>query len=156
MILQEAIKDKQRILFVGDNSSKLVSLTSSILNKIGKSHDTISKDSETLSDAPLILIDESYLSSIDHHILVIGESENLDLIKKLSDKTPKAGSIVFNDEVKEIKKICKIERVDVIQLPYFPSKEKFEVNANELSAIKSLLTRLRVPEKDFFNTLEFL
>jgi len=156
MTLQEAIKDKQRILFIGDNKSEMMSLTSSILNKICKLHDVVTKDDDKISNAPLVLIDHAYQDSVDHHILVIGETLNINLIEELCNKTPKAGSIVYNKEVKEIKKICDTERVDVIQLPYAPSKEKFDKNKTELSAIKSLVTRLRVPEQDFFKTLESL
>lgn len=149
--LSEEITHKQRILFYGSNAQSLINLSSKILTFIKKDHDVILEAKHDLSEAPLVLI-ENQIGSYEHHILVVGELDGkLNDLESLADKTPKAGSIVFNEKDKEIAKICKKERVDVVKLPFKPEKGNENI---ELLVVKAVLSRLRVPESDFSKAIE--
>jgi hypothetical protein len=149
--LSYEIQDKQRILFFGENARGMVNMSSKLLEHIHKAHDIITMDTHRLSKAPVVLI-ENHEHDLDHHILVVGtlNDEQKNKLEMLADRTPKAGSIVFNANDQEVNRICSKNRADVHQLPY---AQDSNLDKDEMRAIKSLLTRLRVPEKDFNDSL---
>lgn len=149
-----------------------------------------------LSDAPMIIIEgDEYLSSrIDetpkalryqHHIGVISgvawdhinvfktEEEYVEQFRKFADATPKAGSLVYNEEDVTTNEIGDQDRLDVIKLPYkaLPSTVKNgntyletkegEVAVNvfgnhnllNMSAAKEVVSRLSVNETEFYEAI---
>jgi UDP-N-acetylmuramate: L-alanyl-gamma-D-glutamyl-meso-diaminopimelate ligase len=150
-----------------------------------------------LSDAPLVIIEgDEYLSSrIDetpkflryqHHIGIISgiawdhinvfktEEEYIKQFRAFADKTPKAGSLVYNEEDVLAKELGTKEGMDINQLPYktlphtikngityLESKEgEVEVkvfgkhNLANMAAAKEVLIRLSVNEAEFFEAIK--
>ena len=149
-----------------------------------------------LSDAPMIIIEgDEYLSSrIDetpkflkyqHHIGVISgiawdhinvfktENDYIEQFNKFADATPKAGSLVFNEEDNLSKEIGSKEILDVVQLPYkaLPSVIKNGItyletkngevpvnvfgnhNLLNMAASKEVVSRLSVNENEFYEAI---
>jgi len=150
-----------------------------------------------LSDAPIIIIEgDEYLSSrIDptpkflryqHHIGVISgiawdhinvfktEEDYIKQFKKFVLNTPKAGSLIYNDEDEIVKELGSTEGLDINYLPfttlehsikngitYLKTKEgeiKVNVfgkhNLSNMAAAKEVLIRLGVNEKEFFEAIQ--
>ncbi|MCF6359992.1 MAG: Mur ligase domain-containing protein [Cyclobacteriaceae bacterium] len=150
-----------------------------------------------LSDAPVIIIEgDEYLSSrIDptpkflryqHHIGVISgiawdhvnvfktEADYIEQFRKFVISTPKAGSLIYNDEDSIAKELGSIEGLDINYLPfltldhtikdgitYLISKNddiKLKVfgkhNISNLAAAKEVLIRLGVNEEEFFEAIQ--
>ncbi len=149
-----------------------------------------------LSDAPIIIVEgDEYLSSrIDptpkflryqHHIGAISgiawdhinvfktEDDYVEQFRKFVISTPKAGSLVYNDEDEKTKKLGSIEGLDINYLPfttlehlikegitYLKTKEgdiKVNVfgkhNLSNMAAAKEVLIRLGINEQDFFKAI---
>lgn len=150
-----------------------------------------------LSDAPLIIIEgDEYLSSrIDetpkflrykHHIGVISgiawdhinvfesEDDYDEQFRKFVVSTPKAGSLVYNDEDYKVKKLGSIEGLDINYLPFSTLEHsirngvtylktsngevKINVfgkhNLSNMAAAKEVLVRLSVNEEDFYSAIQ--
>lgn len=154
---EDSIAHKQRIIFLGQDAKAIIGLTSKIFKTFDKEHDVIYSDSSSLSDAPMVLIENQW-SKIEHHILVVGNisDEEIALLDTIADKTPKAGAIVFPIANKKIKKICSTDRPDVIQLPYKKEKPVGDYTAEQVAGARALLTRLRVQKNQFDNALASL
>ncbi len=150
-----------------------------------------------LSDAPIIVIEgDEYLSSrIDptpkflryqHHIGIISgiawdhinvfktEADYDEQFRKFVMSTPKAGSLVYNDEDKKVKKLGSIEGLDINYLPFSTlehsikngvtylktSNGELEIkvfgkhNLSNMAAAKEALARLGVNEDEFFEAIK--
>jgi len=150
-----------------------------------------------LSDDPIIIIEgDEYLSSrIDptpkflryqHHIGIISgiawdhinvfktEEDYIEQFKKFVISTPKAGSLVYNEEDNKTKELGTIEGLDINYLPfrtldhtikegvtYLKTKEgdvKINVfgkhNLSNMAAAKEALIRLSVSEEEFFEAIQ--
>ncbi len=150
-----------------------------------------------LSDAPSIIIEgDEYLSSrIDptpkflwykHHIGVISgiawdhinvfktEEEYINEFRKFADATPKAGSLVYNEEDEVANKLGTKEGIDILHLPfktlphtikngitYLETKNgEVEVkvfgkhNLSNMAAAKEVLARLSVNEAEFYEAIK--
>lgn len=150
-----------------------------------------------LSDAPVIVIEgDEYLSSrIDptpkflryhHHIGIISgiawdhinvfktEADYVEQFKKFVISTPKAGSLVYNDEDSKAKELGATEGLDINYLPfstlehsirngttYLKTKTgEIEVNVFgkhnllNMAAAKEVLFRLSINEEDFYEAIQ--
>ncbi|MFY0652535.1 MAG: peptidoglycan synthetase [Cyclobacteriaceae bacterium] len=150
-----------------------------------------------LSDAPVMIIegDEYLTSPIDrvpkflkyhHHIALISGiawdhinvyptlDSYVEQFELLADATPKAGSLVYNEEDDLTSVICKKERVDVKTLPYSTPKykvkngryvvksgdEKTSVkvfgkhNMQNLNGARVLLNRIGISDRQFFEAIK--
>lgn len=150
-----------------------------------------------LSDAPIIVVEgDEYLSSrIDptpkflryqHHIGVISgiawdhinvfktEEDYVEQFRKFVFSTPKAGSLVYNDDDEKAKKLGSIEGLDINYLPFSTldhtikegitylktnnSEVKINVfgahNLSNMAAAKEVLNRLGVNEDGFFEAIQ--
>ncbi len=150
-----------------------------------------------LSDAPIIIIegDEYFSSRIDltpkflryqHHIGIISgiawdhinvfktEADYDEQFRKFVISTPKAGSLVYNDEDKKAKKLGSIEGLDINYLSFSTlehsirdgvtylktanSEVKIKVfgkhNLSNMAAAKEALTRLSINENEFFEAIQ--
>jgi len=150
-----------------------------------------------LSDAPIIIIEgDEYLSSrIDltpkflryqHHIAIISgiawdhinvfktEGDYIEQFRKFAISTPKAGSLVYNEEDNKAKELGTIEGLDINYLPfktldhtikdgvtYLKTKEGDVAinvfgkhNLSNMAAAKEALIRLSVNEEEFFKAIQ--
>ncbi len=156
--MKEEVRDKQRVVFMGDDAKQTLGLASKILNRVNKEHDVILADSENhIGNAPMVLIENSY-NIYEHHILVVGDINNsaLNILESVADKTPKAGSIVFSSEKKEVSKICSRKRKDVFQIKYKEEESVHSYSGSQIAAIRALFNRIGIPEKQFSNALQSL
>ncbi|MCF6352722.1 MAG: Mur ligase domain-containing protein [Cyclobacteriaceae bacterium] len=150
-----------------------------------------------LSDAPIIIIEgDEYLSSrIDptpkflryqHHIGVISgiawdhinvfktEADYVEQFRKFVVSTPKAGSLVYNEEDVKTKELGAIEGLDINYLPFTTLEhsikngityvktngEEVKVtvfgkhNLSNMAAAKETLVRLGINEKEFLDAIQ--
>ena len=155
------------------------------------------QDTIKLSDAPIIIVegDEYMTSPIDrvpkflkynHHIALISGiawdhinvyptlESYVEQFELLADSTPKAGSLIFNEEDDLTSVICKKERADVKALPYTTPKykskngkfvlktddEKIALkifgrhNMQNLSGAKTVLQRIGISSKQFYDAIQ--
>lgn len=150
-----------------------------------------------LSDAPIIIIEgDEYLSSrIDptpkflryqHHIGIISgiawdhvnvfktEADYVDQFRKFVVSTPKAGSLIYNDEDDKAKELGATEGLDINYLPFSTLEHsirngstylktntgEIEVNVigkhnlSNMAAAKEVLARLSVNDTEFFEAIK--
>lgn len=150
-----------------------------------------------LSNAPIIIIEgDEYFTSptdpqpkflnYDHHIALISgtswdhmnvyptEDDYLKQFQLLADQTPKAGTMIYNEEDKVAKKVCSKEEVDILKLPY--KTPKYEVkdsifylkddkkkyalkvfgkhNLQNMMGAKALLDRIGINESMFYEAIQ--
>ena len=150
-----------------------------------------------LSDAPIIVIEgDEYLSSrIDptpkflryqHHIGIISgiawdhvnvfktEADYVEQFRKFVVSTPKAGSLIYNDEDTQAKELGSTEGLDINYLPFSTLEHSIKngltylkTNTGEvevkvfgkhnllnMAAAKEVLIRLSINEEDFFEAIQ--
>jgi UDP-N-acetylmuramate: L-alanyl-gamma-D-glutamyl-meso-diaminopimelate ligase len=190
----QQIKHKQRIIIIGnEGTEEITRIAAHVLREIGKPFDYLFVNGEKqISHAPIILIQgddhmkgkikEADFLAYQHHIAVIHHivepypSEYAsfeDYVKQyewVADRTPKAGSVIFNQEDDVALVIGKQEREDVKMIEYqsLPGKkteEGFQIKNGPLvasrhenfpahaSAVKELLKRLSVSEEVFLKSI---
>ncbi|MEL6558206.1 MAG: hypothetical protein AAFQ94_08485 [Bacteroidota bacterium] len=183
------LDDKQRIIISGsEGKEEVFKIVSKVLNKLNKPFNAFKAGEETpenISRAPIaiILCEADDLFSYNHHIALItnlidNQTDDFERyvrnFEKMVDNTPKAGSVIFNEDDNISAVICKKERADVSPFGFSApaikhnndesifAVEKEEIilkNLDEADAVYviaayALLKRLRILEKDFINALE--
>ena len=147
---QKMINNKQRVIIVCPNARHLIL---SIINKLEKMniyYDYILENEQKITDAPVIFIENQY-NSYKHHILVLGNINNIDAeeIKSLADKTPKAGTIIYNKQNKNhVAFIKSFKKKDVQILSY---TETTSNNIKDKSIESVLLERFGVQASSIKN-----
>jgi len=185
--------------------SSITALAMHVLNQLNKKFDyLIGAEVEgfsltvSLSDAPIIIIEgDEYLASkldpvakflkYDHHIGLISgiawDHKNVfpsfedytQQFEQFADKTPKAGSIIYNEKDLLAKKIGEKEREDVRKVPYgvhdavikngvtyLKTKDYGEVkisvfgdhNLENIGAVLALVKLLGIEEKAFYQAVQ--
>lgn len=139
----EEIRDKQRILVIGnEGTEEIIKISSHILDSINKPYDVIYANGQSrLTDAPVVLIQgtdnfntsasEAEFLQYRHHIVVIHHiiDENLpkeytsleDYVAQyetLAKRTPKGGSLLYNKEDDVVTVIGSQDYEDVILKEY--------------------------------------
>ncbi|QCK15965.1 UDP-N-acetylmuramate--L-alanine ligase [Mangrovivirga cuniculi] len=181
----------------------ITSMIMHVLNKLGKPFDYLVGAKVDgfdlmvkLSDAPLIIIegDEYSTSALDntpkflhyhHHIALISgiEWDHVNIypdrdnyvaqFDKLADQTPKAGSLVFNEDDNLVSVIGNKEREDVVRVPYttpdhyvkdgktYLKTEFGDIelgvfgihNLQNIAGAKAVLSRISVQDKEFYDAI---
>lgn len=138
----EEIRDKQRILVIGnEGTEEIIKITSHILKTINKPHDIIFSNGESqLTDAPVVLIQgndkinsgsEADFLKYKHHIVLIHHIIDSNLPEEyasleeyvaeyetLAKRTPKGGSLIYNKEDDIVTVIGSQDYEDVILKEY--------------------------------------
>eukprot|EP01132_Coremiostelium_polycephalum_P000340 gene340-432_t len=161
-IYQHLIKDKQRMVVVGDQQATdlIFSMVRHVMQVCKRPLDYIATMAGLdvavqLSHAPLVLIQadtapvatfENTLSALAYHphialIHGIGPEDSSDEVRKkeyisginrIADALPKAGSLVYHAEIKTIQQVGEKERVDVKSIPYRTHEAKQQEGKNYL------------------------
>ena len=139
---QKMINNKQRVIIVCPNARHLILSIINILEKMNIYYDYILENEQKITDAPVIFIENQY-NSYKHHILVLGNINNIDAeeIKNLADKTPKAGTIIYNKQNKNHAAFKSFKKKDVQILSY---TETTSNNIKDKSIESVLLERFGV------------
>lgn len=183
------LDDKQRIIISGtEGKEKVFAIICKVLTKLNKPFNAFKAGEETsgnINRAPIaiILCEADDLFTYNHHIALITnliEDQVDDFeryvrnFEKMVDNTPKAGSVIYNEDDNISAVICKKERADVSSFGFSAPAIKhnndesiFAVDKEEIilrdfddadavyvNAAYNLLKRLRILEKDFINALE--
>lgn len=138
----EEIRDKQRILVIGnEGTEEIIKITSHILKTINKPYDVIFSNGESqLTDAPVVLIQgndkinsgsEADFLKYKHHIVLIHHIIDSNLpedyasleeyvaeYETLAKRTPKGGSLIYNKEDDIVTVIGSQDYEDVILKEY--------------------------------------
>jgi UDP-N-acetylmuramate: L-alanyl-gamma-D-glutamyl-meso-diaminopimelate ligase len=131
--------DKQRIVVVGQSSSRITEIILFVLNHAKRKFDYSASGKEKFSEAPMIIIEpekgSNTFSEYNHHILVISElsQEQKPVVSRLANATPKSGTIIYDDTNPAAREIAKVERADVFLNPY--ATAKYEVSSGKLTLI---------------------
>ncbi|MDH5607866.1 MAG: hypothetical protein OEY56_00175 [Cyclobacteriaceae bacterium] len=192
----EKIQDKQRIVIIGNEGTlEITRLAAHVLSFIKKPFDyAFISGEQQLSDAPVILIQgddhipegsqQANFHACRHHIAVIHHIEEIypneylsfdDYIAQyeaLGDKTPKGGTIIYNQEDNLATVIsAQKDREDVILIEYesltaTPTANGFTINngpdittpntnfPSHAGAALTLLRRLGVTEAQFYEAIK--
>lgn len=169
--------DKQRIVVVGQSSSRITAMIIHVLTYLKRHFDFSTPSRERISDAAVIVIEPSKgsnnYSDYNHHILIISEllADDKPVISKLANATPKSGIIIYDDTNPFAREIAKVERADVFLNPYATAKqeivggkvtlisgnnEKFPIQLSStddiknVSAAKDLLKKIGVSSTQFY------
>lgn len=172
--------DKQRIVVVGQSSSRITEMILFVLNYFKRKFDYSTPSQEKISEAAVVLIEppkgsDNY-SGYNHHILIISQLSENDRpgISKLANATPKSGTIIYDDTNPFAREIAKVERADVFLNPYATAKheissgkitlisggnEKFPVQVSStddlknISAAKELLKKIGISSAQFYKAI---
>lgn len=183
------LEDKQRIIISGtEGKEEVFNLVNKVLKKLDKpfvafragEHNDTEIDREPVA---IILCEVDDLPDYHHHIALITNIKDKGMedferyvrnFEKMVDNTPKAGSVIYNEDDNISAVICKKERTDVSAFGFSAPAIKhnndetiFAVDKEEIilkdfddshalyvNAAYALLKRLTVQEKDFINSLE--
>ncbi|MBS1486291.1 MAG: hypothetical protein JST43_01785 [Bacteroidetes bacterium] len=172
--------DKQRILVLGKNRSRIVQLTLFVLKFNHKKYSCYTPKTVQQEDAPFIIIEpeetNDLLEGYQHHVLVLsGLSVNEKTIcSKLADLTPKSGAIIYDEKDPVSSEIAKIQRTDVSTHPYTvlkhelkqgkavlisSSNEKIETgfatteDLKNMSAVKELVKKIGISSGQFYRAM---
>ena len=183
------LEDKQRIIISGtEGKEQVFNLVNKVLTKLGKPFKAFKAEEENNIETGrepvvVILCEESDLLSYEHHIALItnikdDQIEDFDRyvrnFEKMVDSTPKAGSVIYNEDDNISAVICKKERADVgafgfstpaikhnnDEVIFAIDKEEIiltdfdDADAIYVIAAYTLLKGLTVQEKDFINVLK--
>ncbi len=203
-IYLQSVNKQRIVITGSHGKSTITAMIMHVLNKLDRPFDyAIGAEVEgfdtmvRLTDAPVIIIegDEYHTSPEEstpkfmhyhHHIGLISgiewdhvnvfptEEGYVNEFKKFADATPKAGSLVYNEEDDRVKAICSQERDDVLTLAY--STPKFEVKDNttvlsrlegdvpleifgrhnllNMMGAKTVLNRIGVQDNDFYQAIQ--
>ena len=172
--------DKQRIVVVGQSSSRITEMILFVLNHFKRKFDYSTPSQENISTASVIIIEpengiKNYLE-YNHHILIISQlsPDEKDVIFKLANATPKSGTIIYDDTSPLAREIAKVERTDVFLNPYATAKhelsdgkvtlisggnEKFSIHLSStddlknVSAAKELLKKIGISSAQFYKAI---
>ncbi|MGB3467999.1 MAG: hypothetical protein WBA74_22125, partial [Cyclobacteriaceae bacterium] len=183
------LEDKQRIIISGtEGKEEVFNLVNKVLKKLKKpfvsfkagQHDSTEIGSEPVA---IILCEVDDLPDYHHHIALITNIKDKGIrdfdryvrnFEKMVDNTPKAGSVIYNEDDNISAVICKKERPDVGAFGFSAPAIKhnndetiFAVDKDEIilrdfddskalyvNAAYALLKRLTIQENDFINVLE--
>lgn len=133
--------DKQRIIVVGAQQSRIVQFILFVLDHNRRKFDFSTPSKEQFSDASVVVFEPASTSSelleFHHHILIISSLSTSDkaFINTLANATPKSGTIIYNETDPTAKEIGKAERVDVSSSAY--SIPKHEMVNGKVTLISS-------------------
>jgi len=138
-IYQQSI-DQQRILVLGKNRTRIAQIILFVLKYNNRKYSVSTPVVEKLEDSPIIIIepgDTNTLLDYQHHILIFSELPVADklLYTTLADKTPKSGSIIYDEADPVSSEIAKKQRPDVAVSGY--SALKSELQQNKVVLISS-------------------
>jgi UDP-N-acetylmuramate: L-alanyl-gamma-D-glutamyl-meso-diaminopimelate ligase len=175
-------KDKQRIVVLGKDASKITSLIYHILKKYNKHFDFFSaggREPLSVSEAPSILIQEKKdpdmsVLGYQHHIGIISDipASSEPAIRAFADATPKGGILIWGQTVTALSSDNK-ERPGITSIPFQPyqhelkngqlllissTHEEFVVGfpadfLSSVSAAKETVKRLGVTSGQFYKAL---
>ncbi len=172
--------DKQRIVVVGQSSSRIAEMILFVLNHFKRKFDYSTPTREKISEAAIIIIEPEKGSNnrleYNHHILIISQlsAEEQTATSKLANATPKSGTIIYDDTNPFAREIAKVERADVFLNPYASSKheisngkvtligstnEKFPIHLSSaddlknVSAAKELLRKIGISSSQFYKAI---
>lgn len=173
--------DKQRIVVVGQSSTRITEMILFVLTHFKRKFDFSTPTKEKISEAAIIIIVEpergsNNYSEYNHHILIISQlsTEEKPVISKLANATPKSGTIIYDDTNPLAREIAKVERADVFLNPYATAKheisdgkitlissgnEKFSTHLSStddlknVSAAKELLKKIGISSAQFYKAI---
>lgn len=165
----EIIRDKQRILLVGDSGvQEIKELSKKVLSLLGKPVGFLDESTtEGSLQAPVVFSSYNLQSEeksdplwFKHHIILLcfeAGSPNLEannhLLKSLVESTPKGGTIVYNETPGLISLVNnQKDREDVRLFTYEPLGDENSSLTN--GATKELLNRIGVQESQFTESLK--
>jgi UDP-N-acetylmuramate: L-alanyl-gamma-D-glutamyl-meso-diaminopimelate ligase len=140
--------DKQRIVVVGQSSTRITEMILFVLNHFKRKFDYSTPAKEKISDAAVIIVepqkDSNNYSEYNHHILIISELSAKDkpIISELANTTPKGGVIIYDDTNAIAREIAKVERVDVSLNPY--ATPKHEISHGKVTLISGTNERFGI------------
>ncbi len=161
--------DKQRIVIVGKNKSKIAQLVLFVLEQCHHKFDCSTTTREKFTTAPIIIIESDLptvsLLEYNHHILVISAlatSEKSDL-GMLASATPKCGMIIFDESDSVAKGISKMERTDVFTVPYsvvkpsatekVPASLSSPEDLKNAGAVFELVKKIGISSEQFYKAI---
>src|SRR5579859_6536978 len=124
--------DKQRIVVVGQSSSRIVAMIMFVLNHYKRKFDFSTPNGENLSGAIVLIAEPDHRSNnhlgYHHHILVISQlSENDEAAtRQLANMTPKSGTIIYDETDALAREIGKMDRPDVTASPFIPAPHEIQ------------------------------
>ncbi len=131
--------DKQRIVVVGQSSSRITEMILFVLNHFKRKFDYSTPTIEKISEAAVIIIEpkkgSNNYSEYNHHILIISQlsAEEKSIIAQLANTTPKSGTIIYDDTNPAAREIAKVERADIFLNPY--ATPKHEISGGKVTLI---------------------
>ena len=140
--------DKQRIVVVGQSSSRITEMILFVLNHFKRKFDYSTPTNEKISEAAVIIMEpekgSNNYSSYNHHILIISELSAKDkpVISQLANTTPKSGTIIYDDTNSFAREIAKVERTDVSLNPY--ATPKHEISNGKVTLISGTNERFAI------------
>jgi len=202
-IYNHSIDKQRIVIAGSHGKTTITAMVLHVLKKVGKKCDyAVGAQLEgfdtmvQLTDAPIIVIEgDEYLSSpldskpkflnYHHHILVLNGiswdhmnvfpnfDDYVQQFETLANTTPKAGTIIYNEKDKLVKKIASEERDDVILIPYkslsakykngktFISNGKDKINVDffgehnmiNANAAKEVCARVGVKDHEFYEAI---
>jgi len=140
--------DKQRIVVVGQSSSRITEMILYVLNHFKRKFDYSTPTQEKIGSAAVIIIEpqkhSDHLLEYNHHILIISQLSANDkpLISQLANTTPKSGTIIYDDTNSFAREIAKVERTDVSLNPY--ATPKHEISNGKVTLISGTNERFTI------------
>ncbi|HLZ15947.1 MAG TPA: hypothetical protein VKQ08_02860 [Cyclobacteriaceae bacterium] len=171
--------DKQRIVVVGQSSSRIVEMILFVLNHYKRKFDFSTPNAENLSGAIILIVEPDHRSNnhlqYNHHILIISQLSANDKVatSQLAGITPKSGTIIYDETDAVAREIGKAERADVTSNPFTrahheiqngkvvlisSTHEKFPTQLSttdlkNISAAKELLKKIGVSSSQFYRAI---
>lgn len=137
--------DKQRVVVLGKQKSRITQLILFVLSRYQRKFDYSTPSEEKKTDSSVQIFEPAGLDvnvlEYHHHILIISQlqAEEKTIVATLAKATPKSGTIIYDDSDTLAKEIGKPERVDVFSNPY--SAPKHEMDKGKAVLISSTSER---------------
>ena len=171
--------DKQRIVVIGQSSTRIVAMIMFVLNQYKRRFDFSTPNGENLSGAAVLIVEpdrhSNNYSEYKHHILIISQLSVNDKagVSQLAGLTPKSGTIIYDETDALAREIGKVERTDVTSNPFgegshetqngkavliSSTKEKFPTqlpptDLKNISAAKELLKKIGISSSQFYHAI---
>ena len=140
--------DKQRIVVVGQSSTRITEMILFVLNHFKRKFDYSTPAQEKIVGAAVMIIEpqkhSDHLLDYNHHILIISQlsAEDKPIISKLANTTPKSGTIIYDDTNSVAREIATVERTDVSLNPY--ATPKHEISGGKVTLISGTNERFTI------------